>query len=131
MRIGRPLLLLAVAAVAMMATTGCGGRSGRADEIVVFAAASLTDAFSDLGAAFTEIDPDTSVNDGFFLSGAVATVRTKGFTLPGSPAEAATFLINGAVVATSVPDMRLAQLQTDSGVLPALVFTASGASLCP
>lgn len=61
MRAGHPLLMSAVVAAVVMVTTGCGSRSGRADEIVVFAAASLTGAFSDLGAAFTEIDPDTTV----------------------------------------------------------------------
>jgi hypothetical protein len=37
-----------------------------------------------------------------------------------------TYRIDGSVVTTSVPDMRLTQLQTDAGPITAIVFTASG-----
>lgn len=77
----------------------------------------------------TTTDPNTNDNDGFYLTAAQAPVRIRpGVTIPGSPAETATFRIDGSVVATSVPTMRLAQLQTDAGPLTVLVFTASGAT---
>ena len=81
MRIGRPLLLV-VAAASVMVAAGCGGRSDHSTEIVVFAAASLTDAFSDLGAAFTEIDPDTSVT-----LNAAASSELVAQILDGAPAD--------------------------------------------
>ena len=74
----------------------------------------------------TTSDPSTFQGDGYSLAGAVAEVRTRRFTIPGSPAESVTFTIDGSVVATSVPDLFFTGLQTDAGVLPAIVFTASG-----
>jgi hypothetical protein len=74
----------------------------------------------------TTTDPNSSDVDGFLLQAAVPTVRTNRFTVPGSPAEQATFRIDGTVVATSVPDFRSTSLQTDAGPLPAVVFTAGG-----
>lgn len=74
----------------------------------------------------TTTDPNSSDLDGFLLQAAVPAVRTKRFTFPGSPAEQATFSIDGSVVATSVPDFRSTSLQTDAGRLPAVVFTAGG-----
>ena len=74
----------------------------------------------------TTTDPSTSDVDGFSLQAAIAPVRTRRFSIPGAPAEAVTYRIDGSVVATSVPDMRRTQLQTDAGPITAIVFTASG-----
>lgn len=74
----------------------------------------------------TTSDPATAVGDGTSLNGAVPAVRTRRFTLPAVPAEQATFRIDGTTVATAVPDMRATLLQTDTGSLPAVVFTANG-----
>ena len=78
----------------------------------------------------TTSDPDTATNDGLVLNGAVPEIRSRKprFVVPAVPAEQATFRINGVTVATSVPDFRAVTLQTDQGPLPAVLFTAGGAS---
>ncbi len=74
----------------------------------------------------TTSDPESSAGDGTLLNGAVAGFRIGRTRVPGRPAEQVTFRINGATVATSVPDMRGTSLQTDAGAIPAVVFTAGG-----
>jgi hypothetical protein len=74
----------------------------------------------------TTSDPATTEGDGTSLLGAVAGFRIGRTTVPGKAAEQVTFRINGTTVATSVPDMRGTQLQTDAGPLSAVVFTANG-----
>lgn len=74
----------------------------------------------------TTTDPETADGDGFVLQAAIPAVRTKRFTVPGTPAEAVTFRIDGTVVATSVPDLRVTSLATDAGSVTAVVFTAGG-----
>lgn len=78
----------------------------------------------------TTSDPEATAGDGLVLSAAVPEVRSvrPRFVIPGVPAEAATFRINGSTVATSVPDLRFVSLQTDQGAVPAVVFNAGGAS---
>lgn len=71
-------------------------------------------------------DPATVQGDGTALNGAVAGFRIGRTRVPGTPAEQVTFRINGTVVATAVPDMRAAWLQTDAGPVTAVVFTAGG-----
>ncbi|HEV2086784.1 MAG TPA: molybdate ABC transporter substrate-binding protein, partial [Cryptosporangiaceae bacterium] len=72
-----------VAAAAILAVTACGGSSpgGRAPDaeattmsgrVTVFAAASLTEAFTRLGAAFEAAHPGTAVTFGFGGSSALA-----------------------------------------------------------
>ncbi len=74
----------------------------------------------------TTSDPATVQGDGTALNGAVAGFRIGRTRVPGTPAEQVTFRINGTVVATAVPDMRAAWLQTDAGMVTAVVFTAGG-----
>ena len=78
----------------------------------------------------TTSDPETVAGDGGVLVAGQPEVRSKNprFVLPAVPAETATFGINGVVVATSVPALRAAWLQTDQGPVGALVFTAGGVS---
>ncbi|MGJ7439689.1 hypothetical protein [Aquipuribacter sp. MA13-6] len=76
----------------------------------------------------TTSDPATSVADGTTLHGPVPEVRTSRFVLPAVPAEEVTFRIDGVTVATSVPQMRPAWLQTDAGQVPGALFTAGGTS---
>lgn len=52
--------LVTVLALAVSATA-CGATGAATDELVVFAAASLTDAVTELGAAFTDTEPGTTV----------------------------------------------------------------------
>lgn len=75
----------------------------------------------------TTTDPDTSYTDGYGLQAATPPSRiTRNYTSPGTPAEEATFRIDGTVVATIVPEWRTTSLRTDGGVLFAFVFTAGG-----
>jgi hypothetical protein len=77
----------------------------------------------------TTTDPDTSLNDGYGLTAATPGSRiTRNYTSPATPAEEATFRIDGTIVATTVPGWRATSLRTDAGVLPAIVFTAEGAT---
>jgi molybdate transport system substrate-binding protein len=57
-----------------LVTAGCGGddRADRPAEVVVFAAASLTEAFTELGEAFTDTNPDTAVTFSFAASSELA-----------------------------------------------------------
>lgn len=63
----------ALASLALAATlaVACGGREG--DELLVFAAASLTDSFRALGAAFEERHPGVTVRFNFGPSDGLAT----------------------------------------------------------
>ncbi len=58
-------------------TTG-GSGAGVAGDITVFAAASLTDAFTDVGAAFSEANPDATATFSFDASSALVTQITEG-----------------------------------------------------
>jgi molybdate transport system substrate-binding protein len=51
-----------------LAAASCNGDHDRSREVVVFAAASLTGAFTELGDAFTEANPQTSVTFSFAAS---------------------------------------------------------------
>jgi molybdate transport system substrate-binding protein len=58
--------------IALAAWLACGAPvSCRADEILVSAAASLTDAFKEVGAAYTKANPGTIVRFNFASSGAL------------------------------------------------------------
>lgn len=75
----------------------------------------------------TTSDPNTFPADGYGLQGATPGSRiTRTYTSPATVAEAATFRIDGTVVATSVPEWRATSLRTDAGVVPAVVFTVGG-----
>jgi hypothetical protein len=74
-------------------------------------------------------DPESSDRDGFLLQGAVPETRIKRqVVVPGSPAEQATFRIDGAQVASSVPSFVVSTLQTNTGSLRVAIFTAGGVS---
>ena len=89
--------LLLVAALAMLAACGTGAETTTDDmptaasdgavtvsgDVTVFAAASLTDAFTELGAAFEDAHPDTTVTFNFAGSQQLATQITAG----GAPAD--------------------------------------------
>lgn len=69
--------VLVLAAVGIGA--GCGGSSDTADgQVTVFAAASLTEAFTDIGDAFMADHPDTTVTFNFAGSSELATQITEG-----------------------------------------------------
>ncbi len=76
----------------------------------------------------TTSDPADTVGDGTIINGPVPAVRTSRFTLPAAPAEAVTFRIDGATVATAVPSLRAHWLQTDGGTVAGIVFNAGNAS---
>jgi molybdate transport system substrate-binding protein len=59
-------------------SSGSGSSSGSAAEIKVFAAASLTDAFSKIGQEYTAANPDTKVTFNFAGSQALATQIRQG-----------------------------------------------------
>lgn len=59
-------------AAAVATTAGVDG------DVTVFAAASLTDAFTDIGAAFTEANPDATATFSFDASSALVTQITEG-----------------------------------------------------
>jgi molybdate transport system substrate-binding protein len=79
--------LVPVAALALVAAA-CGDDDGDgataaatesgAGDITVFAAASLTDAFTDVGAAFSEANPDATTTFSFDASSALVTQITEG-----------------------------------------------------
>lgn len=73
-------LLRAGVAALVLAVAGCGSNTdGRAtDEVTVFAAASLADAFAELGDVFTSTRPDTTVTFNFAASSALATQIIEG-----------------------------------------------------
>lgn len=78
--------LLAVAAVALLTLTGCGGVSGAGagkpggphGEVTVFAAASLTESFREVGAAFERAHPGVTVRFSFAGSSALARQVVRG-----------------------------------------------------
>jgi molybdate transport system substrate-binding protein len=91
------LRLLALASVPALLVAGCGGdddddsatsslvsaeESAREGDITVFAAASLTDAFDEVGAAFEEANPDVDVG---FNYGPSSGLREQ--ILEGAPAD--------------------------------------------
>ncbi|WP_380169556.1 hypothetical protein [Jannaschia sp. R86511] len=76
----------------------------------------------------TSATPSPAVSDGTTLQGPVPGVRTKRFTVPAVPAEQVTFRIDGATVATSVPVLQSAFLETDAGRVSGVLFTAGGTS---
>ncbi len=59
--------LLAGLAVCALLAAGCGGED-TAGDVTVFAAASLSDAFTELGTAFTAANPDAGVTFNFAAS---------------------------------------------------------------
>jgi molybdate transport system substrate-binding protein len=74
LRVARALGLgLAVAVL-----TGCGQPTDARSEIVVFAASSLTDAFTDLGARFQDASPGTRVTFNFGASSQLRTQLSQG-----------------------------------------------------
>lgn len=70
-------LRAALAGMALVAVS-CGNDEGESGEITVFAAASLTDAFTEVGAAFTAANPDATANFSFDASSALVTQITEG-----------------------------------------------------
>ncbi len=74
-----PLMLALVAVAACGDDSDQGATSGALDgEITVFAASSLTDAFTEAGEAFHRAQPDTTVTFSFAASGALATQIIEG-----------------------------------------------------
>ena len=93
--------LLALAAfVPFVALAACGGDADGDDEVVVFAAASLTDAFTDIGAAYTT-ETGVAVTTSFAGSSDLARQIAE-----GAPADvfASADLANMAKVAEAAPD---------------------------
>ena len=87
--------LVAIALVAGLALVGCGSDDGSSDDttaagetteaaegvegtVTVFAAASLTDVFTELGTAFEEANPDATVEFSFGPSSGLVTQVTEG-----------------------------------------------------
>lgn len=77
------------------------------------------------GTALTKVGLTTSDPETF---GGDASTLVARISFPRSAAEDATFLIDGVVLARSVPDLRSVVLPTDNGDVPAVVFTAKGVS---
>jgi molybdate transport system substrate-binding protein len=71
----RPLALLAALAIT---TAACGDDDDTSGEVTVFAAASLTDAFTDIGDAFTAANPDADVTYSFASSSDLVTQINEG-----------------------------------------------------
>jgi len=69
-----------VALIAASGLSACGGdaRSGRSGALTVFAAASLTGAFTEIGEAFMEENPDVEVTFNFAASSELVTQITEG-----------------------------------------------------
>lgn len=64
---------VAIAAIGLLVLTGCANNDDAATQtITVSAAASLTDAFTEIGTAFTERNPDTDVRFNFAGSSTLA-----------------------------------------------------------
>lgn len=72
-------LLVSCLVTVGLVTAGCGGDDSSAEgDVVVFAAASLTDAFTELGAAFEADNPDTTVTFNFAGSSDLVTQINEG-----------------------------------------------------
>lgn len=77
--IGLPLLVLLAAGCGDGPSSATAPGDGRVTgEVTVFAAASLTDAFTELGEAFTAANPDADVTFAFAASSELATQITEG-----------------------------------------------------
>lgn len=74
----------------------------------------------------TTADPESSARDSFTLTVGRPETRTRNGVFPAVPAEQATFRIDGATVATSVPRFVYVNLQTDQGQVNAAIFTVGG-----
>ena len=77
----RPRVLPAMLVALGLLAASCGGsdtEAGTGGEVVVFAAASLTDAFTELGDAFAASNPGSTVTFNFAGSSALATQITEG-----------------------------------------------------
>lgn len=75
--------LATLAVLSVLLAVSCGSTSSdRADELTVFAAASVTDAFTDIGEAFEAEHPASSVTFNFAASSELA-----GQILEGAPAD--------------------------------------------
>jgi hypothetical protein len=76
----------------------------------------------------TTADPESAARDSFTLSVGRPEVRVgrPRVVFPAVPAEQATFRIDGATVATSVPSFVFVNLQTDQGQVNAALFTVGG-----
>ena len=80
---GATLLVGAALAALLLATTACGGESSSSaspqpSQLTVFAAASLTDAFTELGNAFTAVHPGVDVTFSFAGSNDLVTQIQQG-----------------------------------------------------
>jgi molybdate transport system substrate-binding protein len=73
-----PVLVLALVAAACGGDEDDGGSGGGGDGITVFAATSLTEAFTDIGAAFQGTDDGAPVEFSFDASSALVTQITEG-----------------------------------------------------
>lgn len=62
----------------MVAASGCSGSGSDADTVTVFAAASLTEVFTELGAAFETENPDIDVQFSFAASSDLAIQMIEG-----------------------------------------------------
>lgn len=100
---------LVVLLVSTLPLAGCGGADGPGGEalsgdLVVFAAASLTDTFTELGEAFTAVHPQVTVTFGFGGSSGLAEQITAGAPADvfaaASPATMATVVDAGAAAAS-------------------------------
>jgi molybdate transport system substrate-binding protein len=59
-------------ALCVLAATACGGSSNGDNSVTVFAASSLTDAFTEIGQAFTQANPGAQVQFNFAASSELA-----------------------------------------------------------
>lgn len=75
-RLGSWRLLVAGSAV-LLGLTGCGGGDG-SDEVTVFAAASLTEAFTEIAEDFEQANPDTTLRLNFAGSTTLAAQIIRG-----------------------------------------------------
>jgi len=69
----RPSSILITLAVGAVAASGCSGSGRATDGVLVAAAASLTDAFTEIGDAFAVDRPDTPIRFTFAASSTLAT----------------------------------------------------------
>lgn len=78
----RRILVVLAAGALVLGLTSCGGDTSTRETVTVFAAASLTDAFTDVAAAFEDSHPGTAVELNFAGS---STLREQ--ILQGAPAD--------------------------------------------